>query len=171
MKISVSTFSASLGVSITGRLEGFDGNRALFADDLEENVAKADRRLRKLLGRIDEDPLARGTTAEVLEPVRLALGPSSLDTRELGAIVWATGYRRSYSWLRVPRVLDGEGELIQRRGATPVRGLYVIGLSFQYRRNSHFIGGVGRDAEAIAHMIVSEARGRRRNPVMLSQAA
>ena len=33
---------ASLGVTITGRLVGFDGSRALFADDLEENLAKAD---------------------------------------------------------------------------------------------------------------------------------
>ena len=107
----------------------------------------------------------------MLEPVRLAPGPSSLDTRELGAIVWATGYRRSYSWLRVPGVLDSEGELIQRQGATPVPGLYVVGLSFQYRRNSHFIGGVGRDAEAIAYRIVSESWMRNRDRAGIGAAA
>jgi putative flavoprotein involved in K+ transport len=161
---------ASLGVTITGRLVGFEGSRALFADDLEENLAKADRRLGKLLRRIDECPLAHGTTPEALEPLGLPPAPTWLDTQALGAIVWATGYRRSYAWLRIPSVLDDAGELIQRRGATPVRGLYVVGLSFQYRRNSHFIGGVGRDAEGIARHIVSDAVRNGSDPVARGSA-
>lgn len=162
---------AALGVTIAGRLVGFEGRNAVFADDLAENVAKADRRLGKLLRRIDEDPLALGTAPEVIEPLNLPPGPRSLDTRALGAVVWATGYRRSYPWLGVPDALDDEGELIQRQGATPAHGLYVLGLSFQFRRNSHFIGGVGRDAEWIAHRIVSGVRGHHPDSVVLSDAA
>lgn len=33
-------------------------------------------------------------------------------------------------------------------------GLYVLGLRFQYRRKSHFIGGVGEDAQFLAERIV-----------------
>lgn len=55
-------------------------------------------------------------------------------------------------------------------GATRVRGLYVLGLAYQYRRNSHFIGGVGRDAELVAHAIVErgDAPARRRLPVVVA---
>jgi putative flavoprotein involved in K+ transport len=145
----------SLGVEIAGRLVRLDPSRAVFAGDLSENVAKADDRLEKLLRRIDAHPLARGTAVEPIRPVVLRAGPQSLDPRELGAIVWATGYGHAYPWLRVAGALDRVGELVQRRGSTRVPGLYVLGLTFQYRRSSHFIGGVGRDAELLANTIVS----------------
>jgi putative flavoprotein involved in K+ transport len=40
-----------------------------------------------------------------------------------------------------------------------IPGLYVLGLAYQSRRGSHFIGGVGRDAESIARSIVAR-RGK-----------
>ena len=42
-----------LGVVVAGRLHRLDGNQASFADDLEIQVADSDRRLRRLLDRID----------------------------------------------------------------------------------------------------------------------
>ena len=39
------------------------------------------------------------------------------------------------------------------RGVTAAPGLYVLGLRFQYRRDSNFIGGVGRDAAYVARKI------------------
>jgi putative flavoprotein involved in K+ transport len=153
---------AALGVVVAGRLVGFDGTRALFADDLELNLAKADERLRKLLARIDAHPLARATDAEELRPVVLPPAPRTLDLSRFGAVVWATGYRRAYPWLHVPGALDRAGELSQRRGRTRVPGLYVLGLMFLYRRSSHFIGGVGRDAETIACSILGRTDQRTR---------
>jgi putative flavoprotein involved in K+ transport len=50
-------------------------------------------------------------------------------------------------------VLDDHGEIRQRRGCTPVAGLYVLGQRFQHYRNSSFIGGVGRDAAFVADQI------------------
>jgi putative flavoprotein involved in K+ transport len=150
-----------LGVAITGRLDGFDGSRALFRDDLADNLAKADARLRKVLHRIDTHPLARGTSAAPPPAVVLPAPRRTADLRDFGAIVWATGYRREYPWLRIPGVLDERGEIVQRQGATPVPGLYVLGLAYQYRRNSHFIGGVGRDAETVARQITEDEARRR----------
>jgi hypothetical protein len=88
--------------------------------------------------------------------VRVGEGPRSLDLRETGVstIVWATGYRREYPWLHIP-VFDAQGEIVHRHGVTPVPGLFVLGLRFQTRRTSHTIGGVGRDAWAIADRIAS----------------
>jgi putative flavoprotein involved in K+ transport len=163
---------AALGVRITGRLRGLDGPIATFADDLGESLAIADARLRKLLRRIDEHPLARGTAAEdPLSPVVLPTGPEAVDLRELGAVVWATGFRRAYPWLQVDGVLDADGEIVQRDGATPVPGLYVLGLAYQQRRSSHFIGGVGRDAETVAARIVARRRRRPRRALLRTAAA
>ena len=39
----------------------------------------------------------------------------------------------------------------------------TIGLAYQYRRNSHFIGGVGRDAETVARSIVERRAMRARS--------
>ena len=64
-------------------------------------------------------------------------------------MIWATGHRRSYPWLHLP-VLDERGEIRQRRGVTPVPGLYVLGQRFQHHRSSNFIDGVGRDAAFVA---------------------
>jgi putative flavoprotein involved in K+ transport len=152
---------AAAGITVTGQLMGFAGARAVFAHDLDANVAAADARLRKLLGRIDAHPLAEGW-AEPLPDTILPAAPGTLDVRRIGAIVWATGFRRSYPWLDVPGVLDQRGEIVQRRGATCVCGLYTLGLVYQYRRNSHFIGGVGRDAETVARAILERRSGRAR---------
>lgn len=64
-------------------------------------------------------------------------------------MIWATGYRPAYPWLRVP-VLDRYGEIDHRRGVTRVPGLYVLGLRFLHRRNSSFVDGVGPDARFLA---------------------
>ena len=87
--------------------------------------------------------------------VDLPPGPTSLDLDAAGisTVIWATGYRREYPWLHVP-ALDREGELVHRHGITPVEGLAVLGLKFQRRRASHFIGGVGDDAAFLAHHLV-----------------
>jgi putative flavoprotein involved in K+ transport len=50
-------------------------------------------------------------------------------------------------------VLDSSGEIRQRRGRTPIPGLYVLGQRFQHYRSSNFIGGVGRDAASVADHI------------------
>ena len=67
-------------------------------------------------------------------------------------MLWATGFRRLYPWLKVP-VLDEAGEIIHEGGVTPAPGLYALGLRFLRRRNSNFIGGVGADAAALADAI------------------
>ena len=151
---------AALGVTVTGRLERFDGRRAVFADDLAENVAAADARLGKVLRRIDAHPLARRTDEAHPEPLVLPAGPRSLDLerirrRRVGDGVPSLRTRGCTSTGRSTR----RGEIVHRHGATRVPGLYVLGLAYQSRRSSHFIGGVGRDAESIAGRIAASPAG------------
>src|SRR5262249_43760949 len=124
-------------------------------------------KLAETLGRIDRFILQHQVDAGPREPFEitwpLAAGaPTSVNLKSDGiaTTIWATGYRRSYAWLRLP-VLDDDDEILQFRGVTPVAGLYVLGLRFQRRRNSNFIDGVGDDAHALADHIAAAFENRR----------
>ena len=149
------------GVTVAGRLHRFDRGQAVFLDDLDATTGESHRAMRSLLDRIDASidtsPCADDVPrAEPIPALELLEPPRSLDLAEAGisTIVWATGYDRSYDWLHLP-ALGGNGEIVQRRGVTQVPGLYVVGLRFQYRRKSHFIGGVGEEAQFLAERIVA----------------
>ena len=72
-------------------------------------------------------------------------------------VVWATGYRTAFDWIRLPVVGD-DGWPIQRRGVVPAApGLYFLGLPFLWSMSSGLIGGVGRDAGYIAGRIAARA--------------
>jgi putative flavoprotein involved in K+ transport len=166
-----------LGVTVAGRLETFDAGRAVFADDLQASIDDAERRLLRLLDRIDDhveqtDGGRRPHLTDRPPAVQLPAGPVSLDVAQGGisTVIWATGYRREYPWLRLP-VLDPAGEIVHRHGITPVPGLYVLGLKFQRRRASHFIGGVGADAAWIADRIAGPSARRAASSSRIRRAA
>ncbi len=157
-----------LGVEVTGRLRAFDGRRALFADDLVATTAAADVKLAQLLQRIDTfielDATHDAGASEPFEPswTRFTDARTEIDlaTEGVTTVLWATGFTRRYPWLRVP-VLDAHGEIRHNGGVTPVEGLYVLGLAFLRHRNSNFIDGVGRDAEAVADHVARYLMERR----------
>ena len=71
---------------------------------------------------------------------------------QVHAVVWATGYRPEYSWIKLP-IFDQSGRLRHRRGVTDVPGLSFLGLTWQHTRGSALIGWVKEDAEFIADKI------------------
>jgi putative flavoprotein involved in K+ transport len=71
---------------------------------------------------------------------------------EVDAVIWATGYRADYAWIKLPN-FDEHGRVRHRRGVTAVPGLYFLGLTWQYTRGSALIGWVKDDAEFIAERI------------------
>jgi putative flavoprotein involved in K+ transport len=74
------------------------------------------------------------------------------------AIIWATGFTPDYSWINLP-VCGPDGYPRHRRGvADDAKGLYFMGLRFQYRMTSSLVGGVGADAAFIAEQIASQSR-------------
>ena len=90
---------------------------------------------------------------------------------EVDAVIWATGYRPDYSWIKLP-VFDADGRLRHRRGVTDGPGLYFLGLTWQYTRGSALIGWVQEDAEFIAERIAAyQARPSMRTPVGASASA
>jgi putative flavoprotein involved in K+ transport len=149
----------ALGVRLAGRFAGAEGDRISFFDDLPTSVACAQAKLQRLLARIDAfagfgDERGR----DPIVPVNLSReAPRSLSIRaeNIRTIVWATGYRRDFSWLKVPAAIRPDGEIAHQDGATFVPGLYVLGFRLLRKRDSHFIGGVGSDAVAITQEIAA----------------
>jgi putative flavoprotein involved in K+ transport len=93
---------------------------------------------------------------------------------EVDALVWATGYRPDYSWIKLP-IFDENGRLRHRRGVTDMPGLFFLGLTWQHTRGSALIGWVKADAEFIAEQIAahqeSEALPSAHTPVGASASA
>jgi len=78
---------------------------------------------------------------------------SGLD--DVSTVVWATGFRRDYTWLDLPGVWVGH-QHTHHRGATPVPGLWFIGLPWQHTRGSALLGFVGDDAEWVASQVADQ---------------
>jgi putative flavoprotein involved in K+ transport len=140
------------GVRLTGRMSSLNGGTAYFRDDLAGNVTTAQTRLTRLLASIDRHIDDAGLSREVLSPHRpepVPVPPSvpaiDLAAEGIGSVVLATGFRPDYSWVHLP-AHGADRSLSQRRGVTPVPGLYVVGQRFQHRRDSAFIDGARHDA-------------------------
>jgi putative flavoprotein involved in K+ transport len=78
---------------------------------------------------------------------------------EVDAVIWATGYRPDYSWIKLP-IFDEDGRLSHRRGVTDVPGLYFLGLTWQYTRGSALIGFIKDDAHFIAEKIAENQQAK-----------
>lgn len=150
------------GIRILGRAINAKDRHMQFAADLDTECAAARERRQRLLARIDahiddtainapEDPAAWEYGYVPDNPA----GWLDLRAEGIETIIWATGFRRDYSWMQVP-VLDRHGEIENTSGATAAPGLFVLGLPFMRRRASTFIDGVGRDAEYLAPLIARQ---------------
>jgi putative flavoprotein involved in K+ transport len=78
---------------------------------------------------------------------------------DVGAVIWATGYRSDHSWIDVS-VFDEDGHVLHRRGVTDHPGLFFLGLTWQHTRGSALLGWVKDDAEFIAERIAANADDR-----------
>ncbi|TIV00161.1 MAG: pyridine nucleotide-disulfide oxidoreductase [Mesorhizobium sp.] len=140
-----------IGVELTGRLKGISNGTIGFADDLKDSITAADAKQDRLLRQVDQfagHKSIAGAPAPIEVPTN-CLKRLSFANDDIGTIIWATGYSRSFSWLKLP-VITADGELAHKGGITTVAGLYALGFRFLRKRDSNFIGGVGPDAQAIA---------------------
>jgi putative flavoprotein involved in K+ transport len=81
-----------------------------------------------------------------------------LDVRN---VIWCTGFRPDYSWIRVPFEMGEDGYPVQYRGVVgSAPGLYFVGMLFLHSFASMLIAGTRRDAERVAKHIVSQPSSR-----------
>ncbi len=156
---------AAEGVALLGMTRSFDNGVLTFAPDLGDNLARGDANYLSVLDEADAY-VARNGLDLPSEPEARVIGPDpdwvthpvlELDMREHGvaSIVWATGYRVDYSWLKVDS-FDEAGRPVHFRGVSAVPGIYFLGLPWQTRRGSSFIFGVWQDAKLLADHIASQ---------------
>ncbi|WP_432476656.1 flavin-containing monooxygenase [Nocardioides sp. GXQ0305] len=92
-----------------------------------------------------------------VEEVRDGLPVVDGTPREVATVVWATGFRQVFDWIRLP-VFGENGWPREERGVVAdAPGLYFCGLSFQYSFSSMLVTGAGRDAGYVADRIAERA--------------
>lgn len=104
-----------------------------------------------LFARLDQSAVIRKPRV-----VRLNNGFPELENGEVvypDIVIWCTGYQPDFSWINFYFKKEN-GWPIAPRGIVPdQKGLYFIGMPFQYNSTSSLVGGVGADAAYIAEHI------------------
>jgi putative flavoprotein involved in K+ transport len=151
----------SLGITLLGRLQGVVDARMYFATDLEEKLAQAEKWFSPYKARFDafaEKEKGKAIGAQEpdhkLPPVVQTLEHIDLNQSKITSIIWATGFRYDYSWIKLS-MFDDTGKPQLRRGVSPMPGLYFLGLRRSYSISSGLLPGVGEDAAYIAQHIAA----------------
>lgn len=153
---------ASEGVMLVGRTQSFLDGTLYFADDAITNIAAGDKNYADMLDAADAYVLASGLDLPLEPEARKAwpepsclsnpLRSLNLADENVTTIIWATGYKQDFSWLKVD-AFDEKGAPIHQRGVSKEPGVYFLGLPWQSRRGSTFLWGVWHDAKFVADQI------------------
>jgi putative flavoprotein involved in K+ transport len=148
------------GVIVLGRLVHVVGEKLAFADDAELILQEADSAYWTFFEAADAHARANGLDFPVETIERMMARPidaiASLDLAEAGiaSVIWSTGYRYDYGWLKLP-VLDERGAPLQRRGLTSCPNIYFLGLHWMYKFKSAILAYVVEDAAYLADHIAA----------------
>jgi putative flavoprotein involved in K+ transport len=152
----------AMGVNLLGRFSGAENDLAHFATDLQESVAFGDARYLDVCGLIRKSCAARGVRAPYLPPPApfQADPPDRLDLRDFAAVVFTSGFRPDYGWVKMPGAFDQMGFPIQVDGSSAVvPGLHFMGVHFQRKRKSATLLGVAEDAGVLAERMLARPPG------------
>lgn len=123
------------GVELYGSLADMDGSTLTFLPDLKKNLDDADASYLGICKQIDAYIARKGIDAPQDPPFVKLWEPdverTTLDAKaaNIGAVMWAIGFRPDYSWIEVD-VFDARGKPKFHRGVTDVPGVHFIGLGW-----------------------------------------
>ena len=150
----------SMGVTLAGHFLGAEDGDACFAQDLADSVAWGDHRHAQVMKGFRRLAAERGLPLPDMPPPEPidATTPERVSLAELGAVVFAGGFRPGYgSWVDCPGAFDELGFPVHDEGASSVvPGLYFVGVHFLRKRKSSLLIGVGEDAAIVAGRIAAE---------------
>jgi putative flavoprotein involved in K+ transport len=130
---------------------------------LQKNLADGDLRFTKYKKSVDNYVRKTGLNAPeetssdqgVTEPDEALHPVLELDLKaaDISSIVWATGFRYEFDWVKLPIFLD-TGEPVHQRGVTSFPGIYFLGIKWLHKRKSHFMlkAGPAEDATYLAEL-------------------
>jgi len=153
---------AAQGITLMGMTRDFIKGELTFAPDLQDNIRLGDENYLSMLDEADayiaknalnfpEEPDARNMLPDpdcLVNPI-LKL---DLEREGISTVLWATGYRQDFSWLKVD-AFDAQGRPRHERGISSEPGVYFLGLPWLSMRGSSFIWGVWKDAKYLAQHI------------------
>ena len=156
--ISLQSLSAQ-GIVLLGRLNGVQDGKLGFDDDVEENIRFANEASNDVKRFVDayiqrngieaSDP--EDDPAETVAPKLPIPAIRALDLQDdnVASVIWCTGFRGDFSWIKVPGALDAHGQPVHEDGLGVLPGLYFAGLDFGSTRKSGTIPAIAEEASAL----------------------
>jgi putative flavoprotein involved in K+ transport len=150
-------------MSLLGRLRGISDGKLQISDDLESTLAQGDAWFASLKKRMDDHAEKNGMMpspdSEMGEPAPLPpwsqpITELDLLSASITSVVWCSGFRYDFGWVKLP-IFNDAGEPLHQRGVTQYQGLYFLGLRRTYALSSALLAGVGNDAAFIAEHIAA----------------
>jgi len=77
---------------------------------------------------------------------------------QVRTVIWATGFRQDFSWIRISGVSDERGQSREQQGVSTTPGLFFLGFPWQPSRGSALVGWVGKDARRLAAELQTKER-------------
>ncbi len=158
---------AAQGIALLGRLTGVVDGCLAFADDVEANVRFGDEASDSAKRFIDEyiaragidAPVPVPDPAETVQWHRPDPAINSLDLAGSGitSVVWCTGFKGDFSYVKLAGALDAAGQPIHKDGVGVLPGLYFAGLDFGSTRKSGIILAVADEATRLVEHILGRS--------------
>lgn len=91
---------------------------------------------------------------------------------DVANVVWCTGFRPDYGWIKVPGFVGADGWPAGRRGVSDAAaGLYFLGIPFSWAFTSMLVAGAGRDAGYVVDRIAERVAAPAGDPMRAVAAA
>jgi len=157
---------ATEGVELRGQINAVTNGEIHFNDDLKENLDSADKTYNRIQNNIDKYIVENNIEAPVEASYEAKWHPSEenklpVNYKEAGikSVIWCTGFKVKFDWVKFPEVFDDRGYPTYKRGVTKEKGLYFIGLPWLHTWGSGRFSHVAQDAEYISKHIVDWFEG------------
>jgi putative flavoprotein involved in K+ transport len=151
------------GATLLGRVDSIDGTTLRLRATLAECVEFADQKCATFKAGIDKYIEDNGSDAppaatDPYEPPMPDLKGSealeALDLEQAGvcAVIWCTGFRGDFSWIRHD-ILNERGLPRHEQGCSDIPGLYFVGFPWLRKRKSGILHGIAEDARYVVDAI------------------
>jgi len=161
--ISLQSLSAQ-GVVLLGRFVGIDNGALLFGNEVDEHIRFADESsadakhyLDRYIARAGlEAPAAEADPAETTAARLCHPQLRSIDaaTGGIGSVIWCTGFKGAFRWIKIAGALDADGQPVHKDGLGVAPGLYFAGLDLASTRKSGTIPGIAEEAARLVNQLV-----------------
>lgn len=152
---------ATEGVILRGQLNKVEESLLHFNEDLEYNLDQADKTYNRILKNIDDyieinniDAPSGQFYKPMWQPTPENKQTVHYKKENITSVIWCTGYKVDFKWVKFPAVFNQRGYPIYDRGVTEETGLYFIGLPWLHTWGSGRFSHVGQDAQYISDVIV-----------------